>query len=157
MKKEDLFNERLQYLIDNKKISQVVLAKGIGVNEARITGWLNRSVKSPRRTTFQKLADFFDCSIDWIAEGKGEPFPPKKDSSNGDIILKAKNSIQAGHQIIGGKQSVMVSPGPEIELVGLDKDERELIFLLREVGGKMTLRKFVAELEKIKLLLSEQG
>lgn len=61
--------------MDLKKVNQMRLAEGIGVNRSRISLWLAQKTKEPRRETLQKLSEFFGCSIDWLAEGKGEPFP----------------------------------------------------------------------------------
>jgi hypothetical protein len=36
---------------------------------------LSGKVKTPRRTTVQKLADFVECNIEWLATGKGEIWP----------------------------------------------------------------------------------
>lgn len=69
------FKERLQYLIDIKNISQRDVANSIGVNESKVSKWVSGKVKSPRRTTIQKLANFFGCYISWLATGEGDPFP----------------------------------------------------------------------------------
>lgn len=39
------FRARLRYLIDQKKISQAVFARGINVNSTRVTEWLKGDVK----------------------------------------------------------------------------------------------------------------
>jgi transcriptional regulator with XRE-family HTH domain len=70
------FKERLQYLVDRKKISQRDIAERLQINEARISDWLTGRVAKPRRTTLLKLAEYFSCSVDWLAEGKGDIFPP---------------------------------------------------------------------------------
>lgn len=69
------FKERLQNLIDLKKISQRDLAENLRTNEARISEWLTGKVSKPRRTTIIKIAEYFHCSTDWLADGTGEPFP----------------------------------------------------------------------------------
>lgn len=69
------FGQRLQYVMDQEKMNQNEVAEGIGVSRSRISDWLNAKVTDPRRGTLQKLADFFGCNIEWLATGKGEPFP----------------------------------------------------------------------------------
>ena len=76
------FKEKLQYLIDVKKISQVDVAKGLGVGEARVSLWLKGNVNTPRRSTLQNIAEFFECNISWLADGTGEPFPTPKTETN---------------------------------------------------------------------------
>lgn len=65
------FADRLQELIDNKKISQAYLADGIGVQRSRVTEWLNGKPKKPIRRTLVKIADFFHCDVEWLATGEG--------------------------------------------------------------------------------------
>ncbi|BCL59942.1 hypothetical protein DGMP_06350 [Desulfomarina profundi] len=69
------FAARLQQLIDLKKIDQRKFSKETGISETQISKWLNRVVKSPRRSTIVKIAYFFECNIDWLQTGKGYPYP----------------------------------------------------------------------------------
>ncbi len=68
------FSERLQFLMDQKKITQMAVAKGIGVSRSRVSEWLNGKVKTPQRATLLKLSDLFECNIDWIADEIGQAF-----------------------------------------------------------------------------------
>ena len=69
-----LFSERLRYLIDLKKINPANLAYGVGVDRSRVSMWMKGKTKAPQRKTLQKLADFFGCNINWLADGEGDPF-----------------------------------------------------------------------------------
>lgn len=80
------FSERLQLLVDRKKITQAALASGAGVNRSRVSEWLSGKNENPRRSTIIKLADFFECDINWLAEGKGEPFPDRDTPPAGNAI-----------------------------------------------------------------------
>ncbi len=84
MSKKNSFKQRLQYLIDDKKISQIDVSIALGVNESRVSEWLKGAVKTPRRTTLQKISDVFECDIDWLADGTGEPFPTAKETTAGN-------------------------------------------------------------------------
>lgn len=77
----DTFAKRLQLLIDNKNITQTDVANGLGVDKARVSQWIAGTVKNPRRHTHVRLANFFNCSVDWIQNGKGEPFPKNEEIS----------------------------------------------------------------------------
>ena len=48
-----------------KKISQSVLAKEIGVSQKAIDYW-ERGVNEPKASYIVKLADFFDVSADYL-------------------------------------------------------------------------------------------
>lgn len=82
----DKFTDRLQWLIDGKKISQAGVARGIGAQPARITRLLSGDVKNPQRITILKLAEFFKCNFEWLKTGKGNPF---FDSASSDGVIKA--------------------------------------------------------------------
>ncbi len=70
------FAERLRRLIDDKKISQAAVARGLEISPTRIIEWLSGEVKKPQRKTLYKLCDFFGCDFEWLKDGTGEPFPP---------------------------------------------------------------------------------
>ena len=78
MLSKETFAERLRRLIDYKKISQKDLVEATNFNKGQVSNWLSANVKSPRRTTVRQLAEFFNCDIEWLATGKGEPFPKPK-------------------------------------------------------------------------------
>lgn len=80
------FNDRIQTLIDEKKMTQSAVAKGIGVDRSKISKWLAGEIKKPQRPTLIKIAEFFECDINWLAEGKGEPFPDRYTPPAGDAI-----------------------------------------------------------------------
>lgn len=80
------FSERLQSLIDSEKISQVELANAVNVPEARVSVWISGNTKKPQRKKLQLLAEHFNCDINWLAEGKGEPFPDRYTPPAGDAI-----------------------------------------------------------------------
>lgn len=149
-----MFINRLQYLMDLKKINQSGLAAAIGINHARVSDWLRGSVKKPQRDTVRKIAVFFGCDVEWLATGKGDPWPAKTETGSNNVTLMGDGSIMAGRSISGGIAISGEGRGGRPRLI-LEEDEEELILLLREVGGKMALRKFVAELQKIKSLLDQ--
>ena len=75
--------------------------------------------------------------------------PPR----SADQTLTGTSSIIAGRSIIGNGQSVNVAQNDSLVL---DVDELQLILLSRDVGGKMMVRKFINELEKLKKHIEEQ-
>lgn len=97
------FSQRLRYLIDRKKIDQVSVAKAIGIDRAQVSKWLSETVGTPRRTTLQKLADFFGCNIEWLATGKGKVFPPKPAATSPE----ATDQPESNSQIKGTEEQVL--------------------------------------------------
>lgn len=141
------FAYRLQLLMDQKKIKQSDLASGVGINRSRVSLWLNRKVTDPQRTTLQKLSDFFGCNIEWLASGTGAIYPTTDPTGQGQT-LTGNGNIQAG-----GRVSGTITGGGQAGGIQLDSDEQELIFLLREFGGKKMIRKFTKELLEIQKLI----
>ena len=77
---------------------------------------------------------------------------------SGTQTITGKNSILAGRSITGGKNTVVLNDSDQLpgDALVLDADELELILLSREVGGKIMLRKFIGELERLKKHIEHQ-
>lgn len=59
-----MFWERLCKLCEERKIKPNTVAKAIGLSNAVATGWKNGSI--PSGEALIKLADYFDCSVDYL-------------------------------------------------------------------------------------------
>ena len=140
--------------MDQKKISQKDLVEDLGFHKSQVSKWLADKTAKPRRATLHKLADFFGCSIDWLADGVGEPFP--KDGKSLSIV--GNGNIQAGRggvKISGGAK-VNTSDNHQDAPFVLDEEEMQFIALIREVGGKQALRKFRAELLRLRQIIDKE-
>ena len=72
MANRETFRTNLNRLIEKEGITQVELAKGIGVPYPTVSGW-TRGISYPRIETLEKVATFFNVTIaDLIAEDGGE-------------------------------------------------------------------------------------
>jgi transcriptional regulator with XRE-family HTH domain len=71
------FGKRLQYLLDVKQIKEVDAAKAVGIGGYKFKLLLDGHVFRPKLDTLQRISNYFCCDIDWLADGKGEPFPMK--------------------------------------------------------------------------------
>jgi len=60
------FGERLRALREERRISQTQLAAHIGVTPAAISQYENLKTRVPPMKILRKLADFFNCSIDYL-------------------------------------------------------------------------------------------
>ncbi len=59
-----MFFERLYLLCENKGINPNTVAKAIGVSTAIATKWKNGTI--PNGETLTKIADYLDCSVDYL-------------------------------------------------------------------------------------------
>lgn len=101
MESKNDFAHRLQRLIDIKKIDQRSFSKESGFSETQVSKWLNRVVESPRRSTIVKIAYFFECNIDWLAKGIGEPYPTTTKTAERTLdfgTYKRKNELSKEKQ-----------------------------------------------------------
>ena len=62
---EILIAQHIEDLIKNEKLTQMQLAKAIGVGQSSVSDWLN-SKSEPSVENLWKLADFFDVSVDYL-------------------------------------------------------------------------------------------
>ena len=134
------------------------LADCIGETHGRLYGWIRNGRIVD---TGSILTKFPEINKKWLETGDGSMFKDQDgDWYNGPAnqTITGKNSIQAGRTIIGGKNTVVLQDAdqsPDDALV-LDADEMELILLSREVGGKIMLRKFISELQRLKNHIEQQ-
>lgn len=69
------FAERLQLLIDCKKIDQSEFSSGAKFHKTQVSKWLSGSTDTPQRKTVVRIADYFGCDVKWLETGEGNPFP----------------------------------------------------------------------------------
>lgn len=62
---EILIAQHIEDLMKNEKLTQMQLAKAIGVGQSSVSDWLN-SKSEPSVENLWKLADFFDVSVDYL-------------------------------------------------------------------------------------------
>ena len=63
--KFNTFGERLTYLIDLNDTSREVLCNYLDVNKSTLSRYCN-DVRFPPENTLLKIADFFNCTIDFL-------------------------------------------------------------------------------------------
>ena len=68
------FNERLKELTEGK--SKHKLSKNLGFGESAIDGWC-LGFRSPKLSYFIRLADYFNCSLDFLYGRSEDDTPPK--------------------------------------------------------------------------------
>lgn len=65
MRKMSIFSERLEKLRIDKKISQVVAAKDLGIG-IRAYQYYENDEREPRMSVLVRMADYFDVSLDYL-------------------------------------------------------------------------------------------
>lgn len=66
--------DRIRYLIEVRRYTQVQLAEKIGVTQAAISNLVTDSSRKPSAPTLLKLAAALQANPDWILTGQGQPF-----------------------------------------------------------------------------------
>ncbi len=93
---ESKLTERLRYLLDLKKIQQADIVADTSFDHSQVSKWISGKVKNISRKSAIKMVAFFECDLDWLMTGKGEPYP-KKQGTN--LTITGNNSQQAGRDI----------------------------------------------------------
>lgn len=69
------FQERLQKIMDEKKLKQVNLAELTGLSSAQINHLVSGRTKDPKFETVVKVADALDVSLDYLAGTRDDAAP----------------------------------------------------------------------------------
>lgn len=69
------FQERLQKIMDEKKLKQVNLAELTGLSSAQINHLVSGRTKDPKFETVVKIADALDISLDYLAGTRDDAAP----------------------------------------------------------------------------------
>lgn len=75
LNKFDFDGEKLRRMMDNKGMTQIMLAKRVGVGKSSPGNWVNGA--TPTMENLNKLAAIFHVSPDYFRKGVNEPFSPK--------------------------------------------------------------------------------
>lgn len=71
------FGARLKDLREEKGVSMIELARAIGVSDAAVCKWEN-GLAEPKLSYVVRLAEYFDCTVDYISGNDGEYVAPPK-------------------------------------------------------------------------------
>ena len=91
------FSTRLKDLREEAGLSMIELARAIGVSDAAICKWENGQAE-PKISYIVRLAEYFDCSVDYLIGGDGMTAKPKRAQkpavtitmSNGKVVDASK-------------------------------------------------------------------
>lgn len=104
------FGARLKELREEKGVSMIELARAIGVSDAAVCKWEN-GVAEPKLGYIIRLAEYFDCSIDYMSGNDGEY------SGAGPIKIAVVND-KTGKQIKSGNRTPAVLTPDETQIIG---------------------------------------
>ena len=62
---EILIAQRIKDLMKSEKLTQMQLARALGVGQSSVSDWINAK-SEPSIENLWKLADFFDVSVDYL-------------------------------------------------------------------------------------------
>ncbi len=66
---EILIAQRIKDLMKSEKLTQMQLARALGVGQSSVSDWINAK-SEPSIENLWKLADFFDVSVDYLIDRK---------------------------------------------------------------------------------------
>ena len=93
-----IFQVRLKELRETAGYSQYTLADVLGVSQSAVGNW-EAGAREPNLDTVQRLASFFDVSVDYLI-GKDPIAERKKESSDNDVSEDPKVALFGGDVIV---------------------------------------------------------
>lgn len=64
------FSNRIDFLLKQKNQTRKVLTEDLGIASSTISGWSASKQTIPRADVVEKIANYFNVSIDWLVTGK---------------------------------------------------------------------------------------
>lgn len=111
-----MFRIRLKTLREEKGLSQAAFAKDFGVAQSTVGNW-EAGTREPNFDTVQKLADYFDVSVDYLLCRTNE----SKITDTTDDTIDVQEKLQELLSQLETKDSLMFSG------VALSDDSKELL------------------------------
>ena len=87
---------KLFELLDSKNIKAFQLSKDTGISSGNISDWKSGR-SSPNVEALIKIADFFDCSADYLLNRTNNPQSHKCAVTTGDISVSHNSVVGDGH------------------------------------------------------------
>lgn len=118
-----IFSKNLQYLMKQKKVSQLDLMKELHLPSATVSSWVN-GTRMPRMEKIQMLATYFDVDIsalldDWLSDKKNLRFASYWSSLNQkerelyNKKMADKRKIEEQNNIINTILNLAETAGPD--------------------------------------------
>lgn len=83
------FSEIICKLLESRNVTAYKLSKETGISQ-RLIGYWKKGVNTPSSQNLQKLADYFNVSVDYLLSGEEAPQP--KPSESNEVQLRQKLS-----------------------------------------------------------------
>ena len=95
------FGEKVQCLRKRRKMGQKELADLMGVTVRTITGWELQSRYPKKRDTYQKLANIFECDVNFLLteEQSEESFESQIENMYGEQALAQAKEIRSSNAV----------------------------------------------------------
>lgn len=121
--------ERIESLRKSRKISQGKLEKELGFSNGSISKW---KTSMPTTERMQKLADYFDVSIEYLMNGK--------ESDNNELKLKPKDEKDISN-ILAATENLLKQDGLMFDGNPASKEAIESILSGMQVGMEMAKKR----------------
>lgn len=77
--------DKLNKLLEEKNITKSQLSKESGIPYTTIAGFYTKGTDNVKLSTLRKLAEYFDCSLDYLVDDKIEASKDENNIENRDI------------------------------------------------------------------------
>lgn len=133
-----MFYQRFIQLCESRKIKPSPVVKQLGLSSGSPTAWKNGTI--PDREAFVKIADYFDCSVDYLL-GRTDNLQAHKAQSNNTVngnynAVGNANTVTVGSQPLDNHQKLLIErynklpPEIQIDIIQILGDEKKIAALL---------------------------
>ena len=89
------FTEKLDMLMSEKGINKSILSKEAGIPYTTIAGFYTKGTDNIKLSTLKKLANYFGCTIDYLADDNSMPKTVAAHFDGGEYTEEQLNRIKA--------------------------------------------------------------
>jgi transcriptional regulator with XRE-family HTH domain len=124
-----VFSKRLRHYLQKYEMTQVELARKLGVGTTSVYNWCN-GLKTPRMDKVDIMCDLFHCKRSDLIEEKNTDFPTALSPKDERDIAKDLDRIMG--EIQKGDNSPLYYNGVEIDNASINLLQNAIEFALRE-------------------------
>lgn len=127
---DDIY-ERYKYIRDSHNAKDSDVAKNTGITKSTFSEWKKGSY-TPKQDKLQKIADYFEVTVDYLMTGKEEPKEKSPELTARDERDIAKDLDRIMGEIRKGDDGPLYYNGVEIDDASINLLQNAIEYALRE-------------------------
>ena len=112
-----MYYENFEKLCKEKNVKPATVSKATGVATSTLSNW-KKDGYTPKQSTLQPIADYFNVSIDYLMTGK-EPETKEYSSEAAHLVAKIRNDTELSKALLKYFELSDVKKKHVVELINL--------------------------------------